>query len=83
MRMAQDSIARYYADAMLNGLKFDRNGEELAVATFAESLKRAASEFIAEPRGLPLIPNWNRVLAAIPEFFEILTDAVDRDAKEN
>lgn len=82
VRMAQDTIARYYADAMLNGLKFDRNGEELAVATFVEALNRAANEFIVEPRGVPLIPNWNRVLAAIPEFFEVLTDAVDKDVKE-
>lgn len=83
VRIAQDTIARYYADAMLNGLKFDRHGEEMAVAAFAESLKRAASEFVAEPRGIPLIPNWNRVLAAIPEFFELLVDAVDKDTREN
>ena len=82
VRMAQDTIARYFADAMLNGLKFDRNAEELAVTTFAESLKRAAGEFIAEPRGRPLIPNWNRIVAAIPEFFDVLVDAVDRDMKE-
>jgi glucosyl-3-phosphoglycerate synthase len=82
VRLAQDTIARYYADAMLNGLKFDRHGEEVAVATFAESLKRAAHEFVVEPRGIPLIPNWNRVLAAIPEFFELLIDAIDRDSKE-
>jgi glucosyl-3-phosphoglycerate synthase len=67
---------------MLNGLKFDRHCEEVAVATFAESLKRAANEFVVEPRGIPLIPNWNRVLAAIPEFFELLIDAIDRDSKE-
>jgi len=83
IRMAQDSIARYYADAMLNGLKFDRNAEETAVATFARSLRMAASEFLEDPTGLPLIPNWNRVLAAIPEFFELLQDAVDRDARES
>ena len=82
VRLAQDTIARYYADAMLNGLKFDRHGEEMAVATFAESLKRASSEFVAEPRGLPLIPNWNRVLAAIPEFFELFVDAVEKDSRE-
>jgi glucosyl-3-phosphoglycerate synthase len=82
VRLAQDSIAKYYADAMLNGLKFDRNGEETAVATFAESLKKAASEFVAEPRGLPLIPNWNRVLAAIPEFFDVFVDAVEKDSRE-
>ena len=82
VRMAQDTIARYFADAMLNGLKFDRNAEELAVATFAESLKRAAGEFLEDPRGRPLIPNWNRIVAAIPELFEILVDAADRDMKE-
>jgi glucosyl-3-phosphoglycerate synthase len=82
VRLAQDVIGRYYADAMLNGLKFDRHGEEVAVATFAASLQRAASEFIAEPRGIPLIPNWNRVMAAVPEFFELLMDAVDKDTLE-
>ena len=81
VRMAQDTIARYYADAMLNGLKFDRHLEEAAVATFAQSLRRSAAEFIDDPRGLPLIPNWNRVLAAIPEFFDLLQDAVDKDSR--
>jgi glucosyl-3-phosphoglycerate synthase len=83
VRIAQDTIARYYADAMLNGLKFDRHGEEMAVATFVESLKRAACEFVSDPRGIPLIPNWNRVLSALPEFFDLLADAVDKDNREN
>lgn len=80
VRMAQDTIARYYADAMLNGLKFDRNGEELAVTAFAGSLRAAAREFIEDPLGLPLIPNWNRVLSAIPEFTELLEDAVEKQS---
>lgn len=81
VRMAQDTITRYYADAMLNGLKFDRHAEELAVATFARSLSDAASEFLNDPGGLPLIPNWNRVLAAFPEVFEMLEDAVEKDSR--
>ena len=81
VRLAQDTIARYHADAMLNGLKFDRHGEEIAVATFARSLRQAAAEFVEDPLGLPLIPNWNRVLAAVPEFFELLLDAVEKDSK--
>lgn len=81
VRLAQDTIARYYADAALNGLKFDRHGEELAVAAFARSLRQAAADFLEDPLGLPLIPNWNRVLAAIPEFFELLQDAVTKDAQ--
>lgn len=79
VRIAQDTIARYYADAMLNGLKFDRHSEEVAVLAFAKSLRQAAADFIEDPLGLPLIPNWNRVLAAIPEFFELLQDAVEKD----
>ena len=79
VRMAEDTIARHYADAMLNGLRFDRHSEELAVATFAKSLEQAAEEFSQDPMGLPLIPNWNRVASAIPEFFQLLLDAVQED----
>jgi glucosyl-3-phosphoglycerate synthase len=82
VRMAQDTIARYYADAMLNGLRFDRHAEEMAVAVFAKSLSAAAAEFIGNPRGVSLIPNWNRVLAAVPEFFELLQDAVEKDSRQ-
>ena len=79
--MAEDTIDRYYADAMLNGLQFDRHEEELAVSTFAKSLQQAAQEFAEDPLGLPLIPNWNRVVSAIPEFFPLLLDAVAEDMK--
>jgi glucosyl-3-phosphoglycerate synthase len=77
VRMAEDTIHRYYADAMLNGLTFDRHGEELAVAAFANSLRLASQEFLDDPLGLPLIPNWNRVAAAMPDFFDRLKRSVD------
>ena len=77
VRMAEDTIDRYCADAMLNGLEFDRHAEELAVATFAQSLHQAAQEFIENPLGLPLMPSWNRVQAAIPDFFDLLLNAVE------
>jgi glucosyl-3-phosphoglycerate synthase len=82
VRMAEDTMQRYYADAMLNGLGFDRHAEELAVATFAKSLGEAASEFLHNPLGLPLLPNWNRVLAAIPDCFDRLRQAVEADAPD-
>jgi glucosyl-3-phosphoglycerate synthase len=81
VRMAEDTMHRYYADAMLNGLEFDRHAEELAVATFAKSLGDAANEFLEDPLGLPLLPNWNRVLAAIPDCFSRLKVAVTADAQ--
>jgi glucosyl-3-phosphoglycerate synthase len=77
VRIAEDTIDRYCADAMLNGLEFDRHAEELAVDTFAHSLHQAAQEFIEQPLGLPLMPSWNRVQAAIPDFFDLLLNAVD------
>jgi glucosyl-3-phosphoglycerate synthase len=82
VRMAEDTISRYYADALLNGLRFDRHSEELAVATFAKSLRQAAAEFVEDPLGPPQIPNWNRVVSAIPEFFEMLLEAVTADAEQ-
>jgi glucosyl-3-phosphoglycerate synthase len=81
VRMAEDTIHRYYADAMINGLQFDRHGEEVAVAAFARSLRQAAEEFLEDPLGLPLIPSWNRVVAAIPDFFERLRNAVEHPAE--
>ena len=80
VRMAEDTMHRYYADAMLNGLGFDRHAEELAVATFARSLGDASQEYLEKPLGLPLLPNWNRVLAAIPDCFDRLRIAVESDS---
>jgi glucosyl-3-phosphoglycerate synthase len=80
LRMAEDTLDRYYADAMLNGLEFDRHIEELAVDTFARSLQEAAADYLRDPLGHELIPNWNRVIAASPNFFDLLLEAVELDA---
>ena len=80
LRMAEDMICRYHADALINGLEYDRHAEELAVTTFARSLREAAAEFIEAPLGLPLLPNWNRVASAIPEFFGLLARSVEVEA---
>ena len=76
-RLAQDTINKYYADAMLNGLRFDRHAEATAVSAFAESLREAANAYMENPLSLPIIPNWNRVLAAIPGFFDLILDAAE------
>ena len=79
VRMAEDTIDRYYADACLNGLEFDRHSEERAVAASARSLSLAAESYLQDPLGKPLIPNWNRVVAAVPNIFELLREAVEAD----
>ncbi|MBI4378571.1 MAG: glycosyl transferase [Nitrospinae bacterium] len=76
---AQDMIKRYHGDAMINGLFFDRHSEELAISAFSEALKIAGEQFMEDPLGAPLIPNWSRVTSAIPEFFDMLVEAVNED----
>jgi glucosyl-3-phosphoglycerate synthase len=79
IRSAEDTITRYYADARINGLQFDRHAEEDAVHAFARALRLAADGFLADPLGAPLIPNWNRVVAAMPDVFKQLEEAVEAD----
>jgi glucosyl-3-phosphoglycerate synthase len=80
VRTAEDTITRYHADAMINSLIFDRHEEETAVETFAQALKLAGEEFFADPLGSPLIPNWNRISAALPGFLGALREAVEQDS---
>jgi glucosyl-3-phosphoglycerate synthase len=80
IRTAQDTINRYHADAMINGLEFERHDEEEAVAVFAQGLRTACRQYTEDPLGIPLIPNWNRVASAIPDFFGLLHEAVERDS---
>ena len=62
---------------MLNGLELDRHAEASAVSAFAESLREAAETYTANPLSLPIIPNWNRVLHAIPGMFDLILDAAE------
>lgn len=79
VRTAQDAISRYSDDAALNGLRFDRHEEELAVETFSRGLRTAGLNFVRDPMGAPQIPNWNRVTSALPDFLDELRDAVELD----
>jgi glucosyl-3-phosphoglycerate synthase len=79
LRKAEDTIRFYSADAAINGLVFDRHQEELAVSTFVKVIRAAAREYMADPLGGALIPNWNRVESALPKFLDEFREAVDRD----
>ncbi len=79
VRTAEDIITRYHADALINGLRFDRHAEEEAVHAFVRSLRLAADSYMQDPLGQPLIPNWNRVVAAVPDIFARLNEAVEND----
>jgi glucosyl-3-phosphoglycerate synthase len=82
VRHAEDAVRLYAADSAINGLIFDRHGEEVAVSTFARSIRIAAKGFLDDPLGAPLIPNWNRVQSALPTILDELNDAVQHDNED-
>jgi glucosyl-3-phosphoglycerate synthase len=81
LRQAEDTIMKYEADAAINGLKFDRHEEAMAVEAFTRAIGLATQTFMEAPMTMPLIPNWNRVTSAIPDILEMLKAAVEEDNK--
>lgn len=81
LRQAEDTIMKYEADATINGLDFDRHEEAKAVETFTQAIALATQMFLENPLGNTLIPNWNRVVSAIPGIFDMLKAAVDEDTR--
>ncbi len=82
VRQAEDSLRHYGADAAINGLRFDRHEEEMAVSTFVRSIRMAARGFLEDPLGAPLIPNWNRVQSALPHLLDELNAVVREDNRD-
>ena len=82
LRTAQDTIRQYHADALINGLVFDRHEEERAVEGFAEQITSIGERFDVEPSEATAMPTWTRVLAAIPDFPHRLRRAAAEDAAE-
>ena len=81
-RLALDLTEAYRNDAIMNGLRFDINGEEEAIELFAENIMEAGRHFLEKPMDAPFIPTWNRVVSAIPDIFDQLIDAVEADHDE-
>jgi glucosyl-3-phosphoglycerate synthase len=74
LRLAQNCIRQYAADALVNDLKYDRHGEETAIDAFADCITTAAKLFREDPNGAEAIPNWTRVRAAFPGFTDRLRE---------
>jgi glucosyl-3-phosphoglycerate synthase len=75
-REAEDAVADSYAVAAINGLVFDRHQEEQNVGVFTRALRSSIDEFLADPLGVPLVPNWARVWAGVPDAGQRLMAAV-------
>jgi glucosyl-3-phosphoglycerate synthase len=78
-RIALDLIESYHADAEMNGLTFDVHSEEQMVELFAENLMKAGQVYLERPMEQPFIPHWDRVANAIPDIYDRLIDAVEKD----
>ncbi|MCB1688917.1 MAG: glycosyl transferase [Halioglobus sp.] len=81
-RIALDFVETYHNDAVMNGLTLDIHQEEQAVELFAENIIKAGEAFMESPMERPFIPSWSRVISAIPDIMEQLSDAVEADHAE-
>ncbi len=81
LRIAQDLIARFEFDSLINGLDYDRHAEGSAAEAFMRCIASAGQQFLETPIETPYVPNWNRVVSAAPNIFEMLLDAVEQDNK--
>jgi glucosyl-3-phosphoglycerate synthase len=81
-KAAEEMVSRYQADALMNGLDYDRHAEEGAVETFCRSLVEAAAEFLAEPLGETPLPTWQRVEEAVPDAYDQLMAAAELEGVE-
>ncbi|MEL6110203.1 MAG: glycosyl transferase, partial [Planctomycetota bacterium] len=72
LRTAQDCIRQYAADALVNGVEYDRHREETMIDAFASCVTTSAEAFQSDPNGAEAIPNWTRVRAAFPDFADRL-----------
>ncbi len=76
---ARINVEKYHGVSLINGLLYDRHQEIEAVEAFVDSLRCAVADFTADPVGIPMLPAWVRVSAAIPDFQDRLTECVEMD----
>lgn len=81
-RIALDFVETYHNDAVMNGLSLDIHSEEKAVELFAENIMKAGEAFLDRPMERPFIPSWSRVISAVPDVLERLSEAVEADHAE-
>ena len=79
LRIALDFVEMYCHDAKINGLRFNRHGEEEAIEVFQQSIVEAGDSFAADPLEAPFIHNWKRILSAVPDITQRLYEAVEKD----
>ena len=78
-RTALDHVDRYHNDSVINGFTSHRHAEEAMVELFAQAIMDAGDSFLNNPMETPFIASWARVMSAMPNVFDRITDAVEAD----
>jgi glucosyl-3-phosphoglycerate synthase len=73
-------VKSYSDDAESNDLVYDRHQEELMVWYFRDYILTAWNQAREEKEGTQ-ITSWNRVIYSVPDIYDDLLDAVERDNK--
>ena len=82
LRMAQDAIRQYHADALINSLTFNRHGEEQAIEAFSQQITAVGDAIYENPSAGESIPTWTRVLTTLPDFPQQLRQVAIDDRRE-
>ena len=71
-------VKSYSDDAESNDLLYDRHKEELTVRYFRDFIATAWEQARQEKEGTQ-IPSWNRVIYSVPDIYDDLLEAVEKD----
>ncbi|MCH9021684.1 MAG: glycosyl transferase [Planctomycetes bacterium] len=82
IQMARQAIDQYAADAIINGLPYDRHDEGHAMESFSEAVRRGGQHFREDSTDMPRIPPWNRVMSALPDFPDRLAAVVKKENEQ-
>ncbi len=76
---ARFAIEKYNSLALINGINYDRHEEVINTEIFVEALRQSVNDFLEDPIGVPLLPAWVRIRAALPGFQSKFMEAVEKD----
>lgn len=71
-------VKSYSDDAESNDLVYDRHQEELTVRYFRDFIATAWEQVRQQKEGTQ-IPKWNRVIYSVPDIYDDLLEAVEKD----
>jgi glucosyl-3-phosphoglycerate synthase len=81
LKITEDMIANYFADSTINGLNFDRHSEESIAETFYQALDFSSDNYFLNASTLKMLPNWNRITCAYPNFLSDFLYIVNKNNK--